>query len=232
MIAASVMNSVSAIGRHIHDEHVADPPRCAQSGRRRGDGPHQLIGMQAALHQQLALGLANQFDGPGGGSLAVWHIDDFEALDVEVVLARHRRDLPGRPDQDRDNDAGFCRLGRPAQGSLVARMHHDSRCRRHRLGTRDQAVVFTAGGMGHRAKRSTALTPPASTGMASSRRRVVYPAACPGRLRPVAACGETASPPHPRQLSDCSFSSNSRAIRARRDLAFGVDIASSRSRRA
>ena len=31
LIAASVMNSVSAIGRHVHDEHVADAPRGAQA---------------------------------------------------------------------------------------------------------------------------------------------------------------------------------------------------------
>ena len=50
------------IGRHVHDEDVTDATRGAQPGLSRRHLAHQLIGMQAALHQQLALGLADELD--------------------------------------------------------------------------------------------------------------------------------------------------------------------------
>ncbi len=51
--AASVMKSVSRMGRHVHDEDVADAPARAQPRLALGDRAEQLVGMQAALHQQL-----------------------------------------------------------------------------------------------------------------------------------------------------------------------------------
>src|SRR5215470_7482731 len=50
------------MGRNVHDEDVADASRGAQT---RGPGchlAHQLIRMQAPLHQKLAPGLANQLN--------------------------------------------------------------------------------------------------------------------------------------------------------------------------
>ena len=43
------------IGRHVHDEDMTDAPRGAQAGLARRHLAHQLVGVQAALHQQLAL---------------------------------------------------------------------------------------------------------------------------------------------------------------------------------
>ena len=63
LIAASVMNRVFGVGRHVHDEDVTDAPRSSKSGRAKRSPPHQLIGMQAALHQQLAFGFVDQLDG-------------------------------------------------------------------------------------------------------------------------------------------------------------------------
>ena len=51
------------VAGHVHDEDVADAPLGAQAGRRGGDLPHQFVGVQAALHQELALALADQRDG-------------------------------------------------------------------------------------------------------------------------------------------------------------------------
>ena len=110
------------IGRHIHDEDMADPPRRAQAGLADAvDRPHQLVGVQAALHQQLALALVDQLDGPRGRGFAVRRVDDLETADVEAVLTRDSRDLRGRPDQDRNDDAGLGRLDSAAQRGLVAR---------------------------------------------------------------------------------------------------------------
>ena len=61
LIAASVTNRVSGC-RHVHDEHVADPARGAQPVLG-GHRAHELIGVQAAFHQQLAFALADQLDG-------------------------------------------------------------------------------------------------------------------------------------------------------------------------
>ena len=44
-----------------------------------GDGPHQLVGMQAALHQELALACADQLHGLRRRRLAMRRIDDLEA---------------------------------------------------------------------------------------------------------------------------------------------------------
>ena len=59
------------VAGHVHDEDVADPPLGAQAGGRRRDLAHQLVGVQAALHQQLALALADQRDGLRRGGVAV-----------------------------------------------------------------------------------------------------------------------------------------------------------------
>jgi hypothetical protein len=39
------------VGRHVHDEDVADAPGRPQAGLAGGHRAHQLVGMQAALHQ-------------------------------------------------------------------------------------------------------------------------------------------------------------------------------------
>ena len=52
------------IGRHVHDEDVADAPVGAQSADLRRDAAHQFVGMQAALHQHFALARVDQFDAP------------------------------------------------------------------------------------------------------------------------------------------------------------------------
>ena len=59
------------MGRHVHDEDMADAPRGTKAGRRGRDRPHQFVGMQAALHQEFALAGADQLDALGGRVLAV-----------------------------------------------------------------------------------------------------------------------------------------------------------------
>src|SRR4029453_11518295 len=45
------------IRRHIHNEHVANPPRSPQACRGGGHRAHELVGVKAALHEQLAFQL-------------------------------------------------------------------------------------------------------------------------------------------------------------------------------
>ena len=141
------------ISRHIHDEDVADPPRGAQAGLSRGHRAHQLVGVQAALHQELALGLANQLDALCRGRLAVRHVDDLIAVDGKAMLAGHAGDFGGRPHQDRDDDPGLCRFDRPAQRGFVARMHDDRRRRGNLLRSGDQPLVLAVRRRGERTER-------------------------------------------------------------------------------
>ena len=53
LIAASVTNMAGVSG-NIHDEHMADSPVRPQPAHLCGHGPHDFVGMQAALHEHFA----------------------------------------------------------------------------------------------------------------------------------------------------------------------------------
>ena len=57
LTAASVMISASSMARHVHHEAVADAARGAQPRLALHHRAHQLVGVQAALHQRFGLGL-------------------------------------------------------------------------------------------------------------------------------------------------------------------------------
>ena len=59
------------VAGHVHHEAMADAARRADAGVARDDGAHQLVGMQAALHQGFGLALAHEFDRLGGRIVAV-----------------------------------------------------------------------------------------------------------------------------------------------------------------
>src|ERR1700745_1670410 len=108
--------------------------------------------MQAALHQQLAFCLMNQLNGLRGGGLAVGCIDEFEAADVNRMLARRTSNLASWSDQDRLNDSSLRCLRRPAQRRFVARVN-DKSCRsRNRFRPLDQPVVLAASRVSRRAQ--------------------------------------------------------------------------------
>jgi hypothetical protein len=130
------------VGRHIHHEDMADAPIGPQPALFGGDGPHELIGMQAALHQHLGLRRVDQFDRSGSCFFAVRHVDELESRYVDGVLGGDARDLVGGPDQDRLDDSGFCGVGGAAQGGFVARMHHDRADRRDLFCRGDETIVF------------------------------------------------------------------------------------------
>ena len=131
------------IGRHIHDEDMADAAVGAQPGGLCGHGSHQLVGVQTALHQYFALAGMDQLDGLGGGrSLAGRSIDDFEAADVQAVLRRRLPDLGCRSDENWRDDAGFRGFDGATQRALVAGMCDDGRHRRKSLRCRYQAIIF------------------------------------------------------------------------------------------
>ena len=83
------------VGRHVHDEDVADAPADAQAGLLRHDRAQQLVGVQAALHQQLGLAGADQRHRLRGRRMAVRGVDDPALAEVDAVLgARAPRSWP------------------------------------------------------------------------------------------------------------------------------------------
>jgi hypothetical protein len=141
------------VGRHVHHKDVADASRGTQSGLRRGDFVHQLVGVEAALHQELALGLPDQLHALRRSRLAVRYIDNLVAVDREAVLAGYVRDLARRPHQNRNDDAGLRRLDRAAQRGLVAGIDDDRRRCGSLLGPGDEPLVLGTRRRGKRAER-------------------------------------------------------------------------------
>ena len=87
--AASVMISGRGVAGHVHDEAMADAPLGANAGSLRNDRAHHLVGVQAALHQRLGLGLAHQRDCLGRRIVAVHRFNDREIGDVQPIPRRH-----------------------------------------------------------------------------------------------------------------------------------------------
>src|SRR5262249_20147133 len=101
-----------------------------------------LVRVQAALHQELAFGRVDQLDRLCRRGVAVGHVDDLEALDIEMMLAGHGGNLRDRSDENGNDDPGFRRLDRAAQRGLFAGMNDDGRHRRDLLGAGDQSLVL------------------------------------------------------------------------------------------
>jgi hypothetical protein len=85
---------------------VADATVGAQAAALRGDSAHQLIRVQAALHQHLAFSGVDQFDSFGGRLVAVCGINDLETGNIETKFGGRIRDLLARTHQHRLDDAG------------------------------------------------------------------------------------------------------------------------------
>ena len=129
LIAASVMNRAVRVGRHVHEEHMADPARGAQAGLLGHDRAHQLVRVQAALHQELGPAGANQLDGLGRGGVAVRRVDELVAAQISSPnCCGHVADLGRRPDQDRD-DQPWQRQPRPRRAASSRRMDAPPRTR-------------------------------------------------------------------------------------------------------
>ena len=65
---------------------MADAATGSQARLLRDHGRQQFVGMQAALHQELGLALANQLDGLGGRGVAVGHVDDLASPPRSIPL--------------------------------------------------------------------------------------------------------------------------------------------------
>ena len=124
LTAASVMKQRFRVGRHVHDEDVLIRRAVRKpwpSGRYRA---HQLVSMQAAFHQELALALVDQLDRPFSGRIAVGDIDELELAHLQAVFACHGSDLSSRTDESRNDDA---ELGPPRSRPAAKSRRRDER---------------------------------------------------------------------------------------------------------
>jgi hypothetical protein len=120
LIAASVMMKGPRIERRLHHEAVAHAPAGAQPA---GDHcAHQLVGVQAALHQRLDRTGQCELDGAGRGGMAVRRVLDHDAAEVQAVLGRDLEQALARADQQRFDQAGSTRVERRRQADRVARV--------------------------------------------------------------------------------------------------------------
>ena len=128
---------------HVHHEAVADAPRGAQAGVALDHGGHQLVGVQAALHQRLGLALAHQLHRRRGGRLAVRRIDDLHAGEIDAAGGGDapRCARAARPGSARSGRAGPPRIA-PSSEDCIARMRDGGRRGRQRLAEVDQALVL------------------------------------------------------------------------------------------
>ena len=109
---------------NVHDEAMADPPLGANAGVTGDHRAHQLVGMQAALHQRRGLAFPYQGHRLGRGIVAMRRLDDRQTGDVDAVSRRHIADAGRRPNQDRLDQTQLARLHRATERHLVARVGH------------------------------------------------------------------------------------------------------------
>ena len=89
------------VGRHVHDEHVTDAAARPQSGVARHHGAEQLVGVQAALHQQFGFAEPHEFNRLRGRRVAVRRIDDARLAEIDPMPLSDVADLRRRTDEDR-----------------------------------------------------------------------------------------------------------------------------------
>ena len=106
---------------------MADAASGPQSGFALHHLRQQLIRMQASFHQELGLAGADKLDGLFGSGLAMRHIDDLGAAEVERKRLRHCGDLVLGTDEDGSDQPGLARLEGASQRGFVARMRNGCR---------------------------------------------------------------------------------------------------------
>jgi hypothetical protein len=72
------------VGRNVHEEDMTEAAARAQACLASDDLPEQLVGVQAALHQQVGLALAKQLHRLGSRVMTVKRDDDPRAREIDA----------------------------------------------------------------------------------------------------------------------------------------------------
>ena len=167
LTAASVMISGLGMARHVHDEAVADASRRADAGVARHDGAHQLVGVQAALHQGLGAARAHELDRLGRRIVAVQRTRPARRRRCRApacaATSRMRARGPTRIGFSRPRRAAF---DRAFQRDRVAGMGDRRRHRRVLARHGDQPIVLlvTAFSGSRRLRQACEVSPVAALG--------------------------------------------------------------------
>ena len=135
------------IGGHVHDEDVADAAAGAQPGLPGDHRAEQLVGVEAALHEELRLPRPHQFDRLRRCPMAVRRIDDVHPIEGESRLTGDLRDSGGRTHEDRDDQPFRRRLERAGKRRRFAGVHDRGRHRRERTAALQQLLVLACSGL-------------------------------------------------------------------------------------
>ena len=103
---------------------------------------HQLVGVEAALHQRLGLACPHELDRSRRRGVAVRRVDQLVARDVELELLRHGLDLRLRSDEDGLDQPELRGVDRAGERALVARVRDRHGHRLDRLRGLDQPLIF------------------------------------------------------------------------------------------
>ena len=104
---------------------MADAARGAQPRLGRDDRSHELIGMQAALDQQLAPPAAHQLHRLGSRSMAVLGRHDGKRGDIQAGRPRRFVDARLWADQHGQDQPGMRRVDYPLQRMRITRVRDD-----------------------------------------------------------------------------------------------------------
>ena len=135
------------IRRHVHDEDVAEAAAGAEARLLRDDRAEQLVGVQAALHQELGLALAHQLHRLRRRRVAVRRVDDPGRAEVDAVrLARPRAIFAAGPTRIGTISPLLAGLDRAGQRRLLARMGDRRRDRLQAAAPLQQLFVLSGSG--------------------------------------------------------------------------------------
>src|SRR5579864_5849631 len=101
---------------------MADAPRGPETRVAYDHRAHQLIRVEATLHQHFGLAFTHKTDGHIRGSLAMRRVDELISRKVYAGFFRDSLDLFARSDQDRHENAESGSLDCSPEGGFVAWM--------------------------------------------------------------------------------------------------------------
>ena len=134
----------SHVGRDIHHEHVTDPPARTEAGLLGDDLLHELIGVEAPLHERLDLTRPRHGDGPLGGLVAVARRHESVRPEVDRLRRGGGADPRLGADEHGDDEPGLRGVDRSQERVPIHRVDDGGDERGETACRRDQPSVARA----------------------------------------------------------------------------------------